>query len=94
MTLSDFRKDKTLIREAMKRRSDPTQLAQLAVIKAMSPLEQPTNTVGMSSEDKAQQLGRIEGYNQCLHNFRLTMEEPKAPIPAIVSKFQPVAFNK
>lgn len=89
MTIEEFRKDKTLMREAAKLSQSAVLKQMLAVIKTQSPLEQHRNSLGSSAEDKAQLLGQIEGYNLCLHSFRLMFEEPKAPIQPIVSKFQP-----
>lgn len=94
MKLEDFRKDKDLMREASKLSNNPTVKVMMAVIRSRSPLETQTNSLGSKPEDKAQLLGQIEGYNLCLHNFRLLFEEPKAPIPAIVSKFAPPVQTK
>lgn len=88
MTLEDFRKDKTMMREAAKLSQNTVLKQMLAVIKTRSPLEQHLTSIGSSAEDKAQLLGQIEGYNLCLHAFRLMFEEPKAPIPVIRSTFQ------
>lgn len=88
MTLDEFRKDKTLMREAVKLSQNQTVRRMLDVIKARNPLESQRSGLGASAEDKAQLLGQIEGYNLCLHYFRLLFEEPQAPIPQIVSKFQ------
>lgn len=76
------------MRNAATLSQNPTLKQMLAVIKTRSPLEQHLSSIGSTAEDKAQLLGQIEGYNLCLHAFRLMFEEPKAPIPTIVSKFQ------
>lgn len=88
MTIEEFRKDKAMMREAAKLSQNAVLKQMLTVIKAHSPLEQHRSSLGSSAEDKAQLLGQIEGYSLCLHSFRLLFEEPKAPIPTIVSKFQ------
>jgi hypothetical protein len=82
------------MREASKLAANRTLQLMLKVIKGRSPLQQHRSSLGISSEDKAQLLGQIEGHAMCLDDFRLMFEEPKAPIQQIVSKFAPPPPSK
>lgn len=70
LRLEEWRQDDALVSAARKLAEDQTFRAQLDVLRTESPTNyQLSGPVSQSQIENLKQLGRIEGYHQCLNNI-------------------------
>ncbi len=88
MRITEFHKNKTLMKAVCQLAESDTFKKMRETLEDESPLKNPLSPQGPTSDDRSHRLGLIEGYDMCLKNLRLLYTIPNPP-PKILEATYP-----